>query len=253
MTADSTRIIVFRNRLRPESEPEYSRRAQEVYALAEKMPGFVSSKDFAADDGERLTVIEFDSPEHLAAWREHAEHRIARGEGRTGWYAEYRLQICALLRESRFELGRDSSELPDYALRAPVPVDLEGGCACRAVRYRVRGVPRSGTLCHCTDCRLACGATPVAWATFRASELEWTAGAPRTRASSERATREFCSACGTQLTFRYVAQPDWADVTLASLDAPDAVAPVDHTWTRSKPAWTRLLDELPRFERTRDG
>ena len=39
----------------------------------------------------------------------------------------------------------------------------EGGCLCRAVRYRVNGVPIVTSLCHCRTCRLAAGAPSVAW------------------------------------------------------------------------------------------
>jgi heme-degrading monooxygenase HmoA len=98
----ANRLIVFRNRVRPGVEEAYDRRAGEVYAIAETMPGLVESKDFVADDGERLALIEFDTPAHLAAWRDHAEHRVAQGEGRDRWYAEYRLDICNVVRSSRF-------------------------------------------------------------------------------------------------------------------------------------------------------
>jgi hypothetical protein len=39
----------------------------------------------------------------------------------------------------------------------------EGGCLCGAVRYRITGEPRSSSTCFCRSCRLASGATPVAW------------------------------------------------------------------------------------------
>ena len=51
-------------------------------APAEGMPGFVSFKTFRADDGERVSVIEFASEEALRAWREHPEHRKAQELGR---------------------------------------------------------------------------------------------------------------------------------------------------------------------------
>jgi len=60
------RIIVSRSRLRAEREAEFNRHAEQVHARAITMPGFLSTKDFAADDGERLTIVEWDSPENLA-------------------------------------------------------------------------------------------------------------------------------------------------------------------------------------------
>jgi heme-degrading monooxygenase HmoA len=97
------RVIIFRNRLRDGVEAAYGQAAEGVYAIAEKMPGFVTSKDFTADDGERLSIIEFDSAEHLAAWRDHPDHLRAQAEGRSRWYAEYSIQICDVVRSARFD------------------------------------------------------------------------------------------------------------------------------------------------------
>ena len=96
-------IILFRSRLRAGVDVEaYAARAAELLQLAQGMPGFVAMKDFTAADGERLAVIEWASHETLKAWREHPLHRVAQGMGREQYYGEYSLQVCDLLRESRF-------------------------------------------------------------------------------------------------------------------------------------------------------
>jgi heme-degrading monooxygenase HmoA len=96
------KVVVFRNRVREEMMQEYGERAGRIYELALEMPGLVSSKDFVAEDGERLTVIEFRSTEELEAWRVHTEHRAAQDEGRQRFFDEYSLQVCDLVRESRW-------------------------------------------------------------------------------------------------------------------------------------------------------
>jgi heme-degrading monooxygenase HmoA len=95
-------VVVFRNRLRPGVEQEYGEHANRIYELALQMPGLVSTKDFASEDGERLTVIEFRSAEELEAWRTQTEHLAAQERGRQHYYSEYSLQVCELVRESRF-------------------------------------------------------------------------------------------------------------------------------------------------------
>jgi heme-degrading monooxygenase HmoA len=55
-----------------------------------------------AEDGERVTVVEFASEESQLAWARHPEHAQAQQKGRADFYAEYRLQTCSVLRESRF-------------------------------------------------------------------------------------------------------------------------------------------------------
>ena len=101
--ATDPRIIVFRSRLRDGVSQDYELDAAHIAELAVAMPGFVSAKDFIADDGERLALIEFDSSDHLAAWRDHGEHRGAQQRGRDRYYSQYSLQICGELRASRFD------------------------------------------------------------------------------------------------------------------------------------------------------
>lgn len=95
-------VVVFRNRLRPGVEQEYGEHAERIYELALQMPGLVSSKDFVAEDGERLTLVEFGSAEELEAWRVQTEHQAAQERGRQHYYSEYSLQVCQELRASRF-------------------------------------------------------------------------------------------------------------------------------------------------------
>jgi heme-degrading monooxygenase HmoA len=45
--------------------------------LAEAMPGFISYKVYTSEDGERCSIIEFESHEQLLAWRHLPEHRKA--------------------------------------------------------------------------------------------------------------------------------------------------------------------------------
>jgi heme-degrading monooxygenase HmoA len=96
-------VIVFRARLRPGIEAEYAERATEVYGIVSKMPGLLSSTDFVAEDGERCSIIEFDSADNLRAWREHPDHQLAQLQGRERFYASYSIQICVLERSSSFD------------------------------------------------------------------------------------------------------------------------------------------------------
>jgi heme-degrading monooxygenase HmoA len=248
-------VIVFRNRLRTGVDEEYGVHASRVFELAERMPGFVSSKDFAADDGERCTVIEFASPEELRAWRTQPEHQAAQEEGRRRYFEQYSLQVCELARESRFvaPAGEVAASTSDATTGASERLSHEGGCFCGAIRYRARGTPQGPSICHCSICRRTSGAPMVAWATFPTTELEWLKGTPRRFMSSAKAERSFCSDCGTALTFSFVKSPERTDVTLASLDHPERVTPLDHIFTTTRIPWVRLADGLPTFpeDRTR--
>lgn len=98
-------VIVFRSRVRASVDEELGRVGARMYELASSMPGFLSYKDFAAEDGENVTIIEFESLETLAAWREHPEHKVAQGRGRTEFFSEYHIQVCTPVRDYRFSLA----------------------------------------------------------------------------------------------------------------------------------------------------
>lgn len=92
-------VTVFRSRLNPEHRAAYQETAARMRTLAESMPGFLGFKTFEASDGERLSLIEFDSEENLRTWREHPEHRQAQEAGRTLFYTEYQIQVCSIIRQ----------------------------------------------------------------------------------------------------------------------------------------------------------
>jgi heme-degrading monooxygenase HmoA len=95
-------ITVFRNRLRDENVAEYQTWIGRISALAKTMPGYVSHKTFTADDGERVTIVEFESEEAQRGWAKNAEHVTAQRKGRSDFYSEYRIQVCNVVRDSAF-------------------------------------------------------------------------------------------------------------------------------------------------------
>jgi len=85
---------------------------------------------------------------------------------------------------------------------------------------------------------------------------------PDRYASSPIARRGFCSACGTPLTFEYVAGSDKLDLTVGSFDDPSRFRPTAHfgvehrhdAWldTRDLPG-TRCAEYQPLVERWREA
>ena len=96
-------VTVFRSRLRPGVREEYVALVEKIAAVARTMPGYISHKGFFADDGERVTIVEFEHEEGMRAWRTNPEHIAAQRLARTKYYTEYNVQICRLERESKFK------------------------------------------------------------------------------------------------------------------------------------------------------
>ena len=127
----------------------------------------------------------------------------------------------------------------------------EGGCFCGALRYSAAGEPRVVTHCHCLHCRRTSAAAFVTWAEFPADRFAWTRGHPASFESRAGITRTFCAACGTPITYRSASTPEALDLTVCSLDEPDALVPQDHVFADRLLSWVHLDDRLPRYRRSR--
>ena len=96
-------VTVFRSRLMPGLQEEYVALVDRMIELASSMPGYISHKGFFAEDGERCSIVEFESEDAQRAWRMHPEHRDAQRMAREIYYSTYSVQICELKRESKFD------------------------------------------------------------------------------------------------------------------------------------------------------
>jgi heme-degrading monooxygenase HmoA len=105
-------VTVFRSRLKPGLRDEYVALVDRMAAIAATMPGYISHKGFFADDGERVTIVEFEHEEGLRAWRMNPEHRAAQKLAREKYYTEYHVQVCTLERESKFKAPEAATPAP---------------------------------------------------------------------------------------------------------------------------------------------
>ena len=127
----------------------------------------------------------------------------------------------------------------------------EGGCSCGAVRYRVSGDPLFVHCCHCLNCQRQTGSTFVVNVLIEADRVELLAGDPQVVAvtrddgSSQRIFR--CASCQIAVYSDY-GWPELLFVRAGTLDAPSAVTPDVHIYTRSKAPWVTLPDGAPAFE-----
>lgn len=96
-------VTVFRSRLNDNNRAAYYETADRIAELARKMPGYISHKGFIAEDGERVTIVEFADEASQGAWSKEAHHLEAKKKGRSSFYTEYDLKVCKLVRHSNFK------------------------------------------------------------------------------------------------------------------------------------------------------
>ena len=130
---------------------------------------------------------------------------------------------------------------------------LEGGCACREVRYRLASAPLFVHCCHCTSCQRETGSAFALNALIEADRVEILAGAPeRVPTPSESGKGQAvlrCPTCRVALWSHYAGAGDRiAFVRAGTLDQAAAITPDVHIYTRSKLPWVRIPEGELAFE-----
>jgi ribosomal protein S18 acetylase RimI-like enzyme len=136
--------------------------------------------------------------------------------------------------------------------QATRPRQMSGGCQCGAVRYRFAGgEPGRAQLCHCRMCQKAGGNWGLALIRLDADKLVWTKGRAREFRSSPVVSRGFCECCGTPLYMREDGDPQY-DMTVGSLDDPNAAPPSTAVGVESKLSWFDAMATLPSWRTDED-
>ncbi len=100
-------LTVFRNRKRPELDAAaYAADNARMEELAAAQPGYISIKGFRAEDGELVSISEWESEGAAKAWGSHPEHAVVQARGRTEYYDSYTLYSCTDPKVRHYERPR---------------------------------------------------------------------------------------------------------------------------------------------------
>jgi hypothetical protein len=72
-------------------------------------------------------------------------------------------------------------------------------------------------------------------------------------ASSPGVRRSFCGRCGSPIGYESDRRPEIVDLFAGTLDDPASIKPRCHVFVAEQMPWLEMLDDLPRFERSRRG
>jgi hypothetical protein len=126
----------------------------------------------------------------------------------------------------------------------------EGGCTCRAVRYRMETPPLIVHCCHCTWCQRETGASFALNAVIEADRVARLSGeidevqTPSNSGRGQRIAR--CPKCRIALWSNYSGAGDKLRfVRVGTLDRPDLLPPDIHIFTSTKQPWVILPPQTP--------
>jgi hypothetical protein len=122
---------------------------------------------------------------------------------------------------------------------------VEGGCACRYMRYRLLSAPWYVHCCHCRWCQRESGASFALNAMIEGDRVEVLTGAadlvhtPSASGAGQWIAR--CPRCRIALWSNYAGSgPLVKFVRVGTLDDPDRLPPDIHIFTQSKQPWVVL-------------
>ena len=124
-------------------------------------------------------------------------------------------------------------------------MNLEGGCACGAIRYELTESPLIVHACHCRDCQKLTGSAFVINIWIERRFVKATGASPKSFSLTAGSGRDhevfFCERCGTYVWSCYaIVAGECLFVRAGTLDDPKAVTPDVHIFTRSKLPWVTL-------------
>ncbi|TFY85670.1 antibiotic biosynthesis monooxygenase [Pseudomonas nabeulensis] len=94
--------VIFSS-LRTDGDHGYGEAAHRMLELARDQPGFLGVES-AREAGLGITVSYWESEAAILAWKQHAEHRAVREQGRSTWYSAFQTRVCKVERAYTFQL-----------------------------------------------------------------------------------------------------------------------------------------------------
>jgi hypothetical protein len=132
----------------------------------------------------------------------------------------------------------------------PEEPTYEGGCDCRAVRYRMRGRPLFVHCCHCRWCQRETGASFALNALIEADRVEHLGAEPVLVATPSQSGKgqkiARCPHCHVAIWSNYAgAGAAVRFIRVGTLDEPDGLRPDIHIFTATKQPWVVLPPDTP--------
>lgn len=118
--------------------------------------------------------------------------------------------------------------------------DRKGGCLCGAVRYVLKGEPRSIAICHCTHCQRQSGSLFSFNLVLRESDYEQSGETMiyvDSGDSGHPVYRHFCGRCGSPISVQTALIPGKVVLKAGTLDNMEGLQPKAEIYTDHAVAW----------------
>lgn len=128
--------------------------------------------------------------------------------------------------------------------------ELDGGCYCGGLRYRISAAPVLKAQCHCRACQYISGGGPNYYMLIPPEGFAYVKGEPARYRRSDlpnAVTREFCAVCGTHVLTRRPGLPQLV-LKVGTLDDPEFFGgPKIAIFCEEKASFHMIPDGIPAF------
>lgn len=128
--------------------------------------------------------------------------------------------------------------------------DRKGGCLCGAVRYALKGEPRSIALCHCRHCQRLSGSLFSFNLVVRESDYEQSGETTTyvdSGGSGHPVHRHFCGRCGSPLFAMTALMPGKIVLKAGTLGNMDGLQPKAEIYTDHAAKWLEPVAGAKRY------
>jgi hypothetical protein len=129
-------------------------------------------------------------------------------------------------------------------------ISIQGGCACRAVRYEAQAEPLMAIQCQCKDCQRATGTGHNCAMAFPKDQVKLTGKLKYYDVkadSGSTVSRGFCPECGSPVASKSTGFSEMTILTAGSLDDPSIFKPGIAVYAARGQDWDHMDPEIPRF------
>jgi hypothetical protein len=131
--------------------------------------------------------------------------------------------------------------------------ERDGGCACGAVRFRIKAPIFGMAACYCRECQHSTGGGPNYVVLAPREALELTRGQPRVRhvqaESGADIGRAFCETCGSPLWSVTTDGTPFLPVRAGALDDPSDLTVTSEVFTEAAQPWHLRHPGVRSFEK----
>ena len=128
--------------------------------------------------------------------------------------------------------------------------DRKGGCLCGAVRYVLKGEPRSIAICHCTHCQRQSGSLFSFNLVLRESDYKQSGETMiyvDSGDSGHPVYRHFCGRCGSPISVKTALMPGKVVLKAGTLDNVEGLQPKAEIYTDHAVKWLEPITGAQRY------